>query len=1210
MDMEGASQPLPTQGANATTACENGELSRQEVERHKLPASGRWFWRLRGNGEDANSRGLDESLAAHPTDAPAATWDNVRNNNSGSKIFGRFDSRAEFAAALLQPCPRTVQHGYELIRRGMDVKAFADFDSKLADDAPVDALHTKARESFRAYLALLRARCQAWIGVDPIMYVSDCCRLIPGGYKASFHVTITNVVFANVNLKDNWMHSLFLIAESDIKPDPSVYNSDIRSMRAVTHSKKSSPDAPLTMDYDLSSPTAVRDSLLPTLITYLEDCPSRVTLAVHRDGIQDRPRFKNAFTSRLTGSKRKAGASSAAPASKRAKPAASLEYNPSLTDNQKEWAETVHGLLRLQLLPQLSAGLSGQQVRVQPCSGVDTHSQELRFTTKMIGPSRVCFLDPSRQKVHASNNTSFFVPDAPYDGAETPINETCMSTKCKGHARGTVGYIARCNGVWRVRANPLFLPVQPSVAIVAPTHMDVMDIDTELTAAMPIAYSYEHAAADTNEQAMPTADEHARPAVDEHAMQVVATEEHARPAVDEHAMPVVATEDQAMPAAATDEHAMPVVATEEHARPAVDEHAMPVVATEEQAMPAAATNEHAMPAVATEEPAMTAAEEPAMQAAEERAMPAAEEHAMPAAEEPVNVFAMPDDEMDEPSLEVRLEPILGNLSRWITGLRFSAKAARLLAHIGVSAAEPDRVRSIWQTALAAASLTAGQRRTYETRWAAGLQLCSEENHCDSYDYVAELRRLYLLDDRRRVAQEKLTYAEVKDFIEYGLGIFALENPIGYIQTNMDQDSYEVICETKLKVLLRHFQYTDEKDDEFVPFSTRWLNDSQKRFYRRMEFNPRSTGSSRHVFNTFSGFRASKLRPVSPELEQELVRPFCDHLRNVIVGGVDAHAEYLLDYMAALVQRPHMKSQVMILIYGGQGIGKGSLIDFLRKFVLGEKWTQQIQNVDLDLFGQFSSRENTILMQIDEMDDARKHQSALKNLTTADMIRCEKKNVMKEMAKNYLNVIATTNNLTSIPVESTDRRYAFFHAKLAVSPPIPGETVEMTQERRATERAAYFDALWGNLNGVDTPRAIYQMLVKRDLSHYQSENAFQLHRPRTAFYKAQQAASIDLPHRFISAMVNTHHMQDLKEKVYKGDAIVGKWTTYVKEKEPDILKWPWAPVKHALQNLAGVDCKVSNGVRYIINIEELLHDLQLKNLHDPELYLPHTTFADE
>ena len=328
-----------------------------------------------------------------------------------------------------------------------------------------------------------------------------------------------------------------------------------------------------------------------------------------------------------------------------------------------------------------------------------------------------------------------------------------------------------------------------------------------------------------------------------------------------------------------------------------------------------------------------------------------------------------------------------------------------------------------------------------------------------------------------------------------------------------------------------------------------------------------------------------------------------------MGGVDAHAEYLLDYMAALVQRPHMKTQVMVLIYGGQGIGKGSLIDFMRKFVLGEKWTQQIQNVDLDLFGQFSSRENTILMQIDEMDDARKHQSALKNLATADMIRCERKNVMKEMAKNYLNVIATTNCLTSIPIEATDRRYAFFHARFEVSDLIPGESVEMTQERRNTERAAYFDNLWGNLNGVDTPRAIYQMLLKRDISKYKSENAFQLHRPKTAFYKSQQAACIDLSHRFISAMVNTYRMQTEPLLNLKGDVIVQRWTQYVKDKEPDVVKWPWAPVKHALQNLAGVECKVSNGVRYFIQLDEVLQDLQLKNLHDPELFLPNTVFPE-
>ena len=287
---------------------DTGELSKQEVERHKLPSNGRWFWRLRGCGDDAASSGLEEFTAGHPTDAPAATWDNVRNKNAGSKIFGWFSGRDEYASALLEPSEKTVPCGYELIRKGMDVKAFADFDAKFAVDgsATEPELHERAKEQFRGYLVSLKERCEKWIGIQPIMYVSDSCRLVPGGhsYKASFHVTITNVVFSNVDLRDNWMHSLFSIAKASLKPDPSVYNSDVRSMRAVGNAKKTSPDVKLTMDYGLSSAECVQTSLLPTLITYLEGCPQRVTLVVQKSGICNYPNFHNVFLKRPNGKKR------------------------------------------------------------------------------------------------------------------------------------------------------------------------------------------------------------------------------------------------------------------------------------------------------------------------------------------------------------------------------------------------------------------------------------------------------------------------------------------------------------------------------------------------------------------------------------------------------------------------------------------------------------------------------------------------------------------------------------------------------------------------------------------------------------------------------------------------------------------------------------------------------------------------------------------
>ena len=1113
------------QCADADMTLAKGELSRQDVERHALPSCGRWFWRLRGNGDEVDSAGLEEFADAHPTPAPGATWDNVRNKNAGSKIFGWFSSFTDFARSLLDPGPDVVPHGYELIRKGMHVKAFADFDEKvpftLAADANVDDatrdLHADARERFREYLGLLEARCSEWLGISPLMYVSDSCRMGPGYYKASFHVTITNIVFDGVNLKDNWMHSLFLIPQSKIKPDPSVYNSDIRSMRSVNNSKKSTATVRLVVDYDLSSAGCVRDSLLPTLVTYLEDCASRLTLDVTRNGkgVVDHPKFQNLFAVKLGKRMRSGEGESSAKESKRPR-TQSLEYDSQMSDEQRVWAGVVHGLIQKKLLPQLAVGLSDHQIRVHACSGVDTHSKELRFTTKMINASRFCFLDqhrlnPTRRKVHVSNNTCFFVPSTPYDdGFETPVNETCMSTQCKGQARGVVGYISRRNGEWSIRANPLFLPASsaPSSASAA------------------------------------------------------------------SAVPAVAAVASAVAAVASADASDVVAAVTAADVTAADVTAADVTAADVTAAASAAADIEMDDASAIEEE--------------------------------------DDEERVPPAVVMDMAAIAPNVHKWITGLRCSGKAAESLMHIGIRCNAIPLASELWVRAASEVAVSDRHRCVYMSRWSECAGGTLELDHRAGHDYYAELRRMFLLDDRSRVFDERLTYDEMRDFIEYGLGIFAIENPIGYIQSNMEHDSYDVICETKLKVLLRHFQYYEfDKIDDHVPFAARWLNDAKKRYYRRMEFCPRCTVSSKHVFNTFSGFRASKLRSVLPELENMLVRPFCNHLQDVIVGGNAAHAEYLLDYMAALVQRPHIKTQVMVLIFGGQGIGKGSLFDFLRKFVLGEKWTQQVQNVDLDLFGQFSSRENTILLQIDEMDDARKHQSALKNLTTADMLRCEKKNVMKEMAKNYLNVVATTNNLTTIPIEATDRRYAFFQAKLPISDVIPGETIEATQDRRNAERAQYFDMLWGNLNGRDTPRAIYQMLLKRDISKYKSENAFQLHRPKTAFYKAQQTASIDISHRFISALVNTMLVNNHElDRSVRGDVMMTKWNTYVKEKESELVKCPWAPVKHALQSIAGVECKVSNGIKYLFQPDIMLNDLRLKNMHDPEIYLPNTQFPSE
>ena len=314
----------------------------------------------------------------------------------------------------------------------MCVKAFADLDGKL--DSPTSEADARlvAEEQIEVYLKQLSEQCLKIFGVAPVLYVCDSCRMCAAYYKISFHVTIANVVFQDVNLQDQWMHSLMRVPHGLLQPDAKVYTAN-RSLRAVGNMKKGQSDGALSVAYALSSPACARD-LHATLVTYPADAqllvcvdPATVTAAW--------PLLCNSSSGAGLKRARERGALPGGE-SKRTR-LLSAEYEP-VGPAQQEWADQVLVLVR-KIMPLLTKGLPHQQVKVQPCNGIDRHSQQMRFTTQMLKTSRSCLLDihrldPVRRVVHASNNMLFFVSclsPAPGPAEDIPVFCACMSTKCK-----------------------------------------------------------------------------------------------------------------------------------------------------------------------------------------------------------------------------------------------------------------------------------------------------------------------------------------------------------------------------------------------------------------------------------------------------------------------------------------------------------------------------------------------------------------------------------------------------------------------------------------------------------------------------------------------------------------------------------------------------------------------------------------------------------
>lgn len=283
------------------------------------------------------------------------------------------------------------------------------------------------------------------------------------------------------------------------------------------------------------------------------------------------------------------------------------------------------------------------------------------------------------------------------------------------------------------------------------------------------------------------------------------------------------------------------------------------------------------------------------------------------------------------------------------------------------------------------------------------------------------------------------------------------------------------------------------------FVTRWMGDVRIREVSRIVCDPLNLEPK--AFNMWRGFAAERLPPIPPGDVAECVAPIVNHIDKVMTDGNEEHTEWVLDYLANIVQRPHQKTQVAISLFGKQGCGKGILFDFFRTKLLGEGCSKQTSNPLADLFGSFASGlVNSVLVQIDEVTNLKDKRDAMKDLITSDKVRYEQKGKDCIVVQNLANLVFTSNNESTLSIAADDRRFVLFKC----NPIFTGDT-------------AYFLRLGRHLDRPEVARGMYQFLMARDLSRYTYH--FQASRPKTAYYRAQQLASIPIHMRFLSGIVN-------------------------------------------------------------------------------------------
>ena len=266
--------------------------------------------------------------------------------------------------------------------------------------------------------------------------------------------------------------------------------------------------------------------------------------------------------------------------------------------------------------------------------------------------------------------------------------------------------------------------------------------------------------------------------------------------------------------------------------------------------------------------------------------------------------------------------------------------------------------------------------------------------------------------------------------------------------------------------------------KYAPKGKAYLNHPQAREYSRCEYLPGKKTSGR-IYNTFTGWAFEPKAGDTPL--------FVNFIRDVIAGD---HFDFVMDWIAHMVQRPWEPAQVALAFRGRQGHGKSFFTDHVGQ-LLGPGY-QRVTD-PRHLLGNFNAHlDDKLLVNCDEVFGTaeKRSQGILKTLVTAETILIERKGVDARLCKRYFRLILTSNESWVVPADLDDRR--FFVADVR-------HPLEDEQDR--FDYFAEVERCWQN----GGREAFLDLLLNRDISGFNHRE-----RPKTAALVEQKQIHVQRP----------------------------------------------------------------------------------------------------
>jgi len=210
-----------------------------------------------------------------------------------------------------------------------------------------------------------------------------------------------------------------------------------------------------------------------------------------------------------------------------------------------------------------------------------------------------------------------------------------------------------------------------------------------------------------------------------------------------------------------------------------------------------------------------------------------------------------------------------------------------------------------------------------------------------------------------------------------------------------------------------------------PFNL-WLEHIERKDIDKIVFDPSTTEQKENTFNTWTGY---KYNHTDDEVDMDKIKDFLFHIKDVLANNDETQSEYILNWIAHIIQMPYKRTNTCLVFSSIQGVGKTIIIDLLGK-MMGKDYYLSTNSLDAVLGHFTSSGANKLLVNFNETNwggDV-KMEGKFKSFITDDIYKLEMKGKDPIYINNLANSIISSNKDWLVAMTRDDRRFNLMECK--------------------------------------------------------------------------------------------------------------------------------------------------------------------------------------